>query len=201
MSFKAMRSAALAATFLAGSAMMAHAQTSSTIGTGGSTAGVRVGRHGAGHRRLFGRRLRRRVGIDPRCRRRDRRRRPDRRRDRHRRLGGRWRGCRFGLHAWVSALQALAVAGRARCSAPAAPRRAAAGWAAARPRPWASAARPPAAVARMPSSGPVVRRPDTARARAPALPLPWASAPPRPVAAGAMRLSQPVARSPARARA
>ena len=38
MSFNAMRSAALAATFLAGSAMMAHAQTSSTIGTGGSTA-------------------------------------------------------------------------------------------------------------------------------------------------------------------
>src|SRR3990170_943094 len=39
MSFRAIRYAALAATFLAGSAAIAHGQTSSTIGTSGSTAG------------------------------------------------------------------------------------------------------------------------------------------------------------------
>src|SRR5436190_15975687 len=39
MSFKAIRHIALATTFLASSAMMAQAQTSSTIGAGGSSVG------------------------------------------------------------------------------------------------------------------------------------------------------------------
>jgi len=39
MSFKAIRNAALAATFLVGSAAVVQAQTSTVLGTGGSSAG------------------------------------------------------------------------------------------------------------------------------------------------------------------
>ena len=43
MAFKTIRNVALAATILTGSAAIAHAQTSSTLGAGGSTAGGKSG--------------------------------------------------------------------------------------------------------------------------------------------------------------